>query len=247
MAAWLINPSFAAGKANVGATPIATITVTLGQPSENALKLSKTKVPVGTVVFDVVNRGKKQHNFKVCGRATASRSANACVGQATPTLKPGKSATLKVVFKATGSYEFLSGVAGQAQAGMKGLLVVGQATTTTKTSTTPAATTAAATTAAATTSTSSTTTKPPATEALIGNPANGATVFASAGCASCHTLAAAGATGTVGPNLDQLAPDQATVVTQVTNGGFSMPSFSSSLSASQINDLASYVYQSTHA
>ena len=28
-------------------------------------------------------------------------------------------------------------------------------------------------------------------------------------CASCHTLAAAGSTGTVGPNLDQLKPSDA--------------------------------------
>jgi cytochrome c551/c552 len=36
----------------------------------------------------------------------------------------------------------------------------------------------------------------------------GAQVFASAGCASCHTFKAANATGTVGPNLNEyLAPD----------------------------------------
>ena len=31
-------------------------------------------------------------------------------------------------------------------------------------------------------------------------------------CAGCHTLSAAGATGTVGPNLDQLKPTVAIVV-----------------------------------
>jgi hypothetical protein len=36
----------------------------------------------------------------------------------------------------------------------------------------------------------------------------GAQVFISAGCGTCHTFAAAGTTGTVGPNLDEfLAPD----------------------------------------
>src|SRR4051794_31055384 len=35
----------------------------------------------------------------------------------------------------------------------------------------------------------------------------GARVFASAGCASCHTFAAAHASGQVGPDLDQLQPD----------------------------------------
>jgi mono/diheme cytochrome c family protein len=34
-------------------------------------------------------------------------------------------------------------------------------------------------------------------------PADGKVVFQNNGCASCHTLAAAGATGTVGPNLDE--------------------------------------------
>ena len=37
---------------------------------------------------------------------------------------------------------------------------------------------------------------------LEGDAAAGEQVFASAGCGGCHTLSAAGATGTVGPNLD---------------------------------------------
>jgi mono/diheme cytochrome c family protein len=231
-----------------------TITVTLGQPKEFGFKLSKSQVPTGTVVFNVTNKGKLSHNFKVCTRATASSTANACVGEATPTLKPGKSAVLRVVFKTNGRYEFLSSVAGQAKSGLKGLFVVGPKTGTTTTptttksaTTTPTTTTSPATTTPATTTTSATSGgKPPATEALIGDPTDGASVFASAGCASCHTLAAAGATGTVGPSLDKLAPDQSLVVTQVTNGGFNMPAFASQLTATQINDLASYVYQSTH-
>lgn len=40
--------------------------------------------------------------------------------------------------------------------------------------------------------------KPPA-----GDPAAGKTVFASAGCGSCHTFSAAGADSSVGPNLDE--------------------------------------------
>src|SRR6202000_2649097 len=60
-------------------------------------------------------------------------------------------------------------------------------------------------------------------------------------CASCHTLAAAGSTGTVGPNLDQLKPNDALVVKQVTNGGGGMPAFGSSLSKTQIQSVAKYV------
>jgi outer membrane protein assembly factor BamB len=66
-------------------------------------------------------------------------------------------------------------------------------------------------------------------------------VFETAGCASCHTLAAAGSTGTVGPNLDQLKPSDAAVVKQVTNGGGGMPAFGSTLSKAQINSVALYV------
>src|SRR5213078_3608071 len=76
----------------------------------------------------------------------------------------------------------------------------------------------------------------PATPAfkLKGNSPAGAKVFASAGCSGCHTLAAAHATGTVGPNLDQLKPDYRHVTAQVTNGGAAMPSFKSTLSPQQI-------------
>jgi outer membrane protein assembly factor BamB len=68
----------------------------------------------------------------------------------------------------------------------------------------------------------------------------GMKVFSST-CASCHTLAAAGSTGTVGPNLDQLKPSDALVIHQVTNGGGGMPAFGSSLSKTQIQSVAKYV------
>lgn len=63
------------------------------------------------------------------------------------------------------------------------------------------------------------------------------------GCASCHTLAAAGAHGQVGPNLDALKPSQATVVGQVTHGGGAMPAFRDTLDAAQIRAVARYVAQ----
>jgi mono/diheme cytochrome c family protein len=80
---------------------------------------------------------------------------------------------------------------------------------------------------------------------LKGNPTTGAAVFKGAGCESCHTLAAAHATGTVGPNLDQLKPNYRAVTAQVTNGGATMPSFKSSLSTQKIADVAAYVVKST--
>jgi mono/diheme cytochrome c family protein len=73
-----------------------------------------------------------------------------------------------------------------------------------------------------------------------GNSA-GAKVFATAGCKSCHTLKAAGATGSVGPNLDQLKPDEALVTKQVNSGGGVMPSFKGKLTPAQIKAVAQYV------
>ena len=48
-------------------------------------------------------------------------------------------------------------------------------------------------------------------------------------CSSCHTLAAAGASGKVGPDLDQLKPGPDLVTSQVNNGGGAMPSFKGKL------------------
>ena len=59
----------------------------------------------------------------------------------------------------------------------------------------------------------------PSAPSASGDPAAGKAVFLSAGCTSCHTLKDAGSTGTVGPNLDQLKPPEARIVTQVENGG----------------------------
>ena len=74
-----------------------------------------------------------------------------------------------------------------------------------------------------------------------GDAANGEEVFATAGCGGCHTFDAAGSTGSVGPNLDDLAPSFDTVVTQVTNGGGAMPSFKDELTAQEIRDVAAFV------
>lgn len=38
-------------------------------------------------------------------------------------------------------------------------------------------------------------------------------------CAGCHTLAAAGASGTTGPNLDAIKPDAAVTLAAIKNGG----------------------------
>jgi mono/diheme cytochrome c family protein len=74
-----------------------------------------------------------------------------------------------------------------------------------------------------------------------GDAAAGKEIFASEGCGSCHTLADAGTSGNVGPNLDDSSVDFAAAVAQITNGGGGMPAFSSTLSEKQIADVAAYV------
>ena len=61
------------------------------------------------------------------------------------------------------------------------------------------------------------------------------------GCSGCHTLADAGSTGTIGPNLDAIKPSYDKVVSQVTNGGGVMPPFGDTLTEEQIQDVAAYV------
>jgi hypothetical protein len=62
-------------------------------------------------------------------------------------------------------------------------------------------------------------------------------------------MAKAGATGTQCPNLDSVKPGQSIVRFYVQNGatagGTTMPAFSS-MSQTDLNNLAAYVYQSTH-
>jgi cytochrome c6 len=74
-----------------------------------------------------------------------------------------------------------------------------------------------------------------------GEAAAGKDVFESAGCATCHTLADAGSSGTVGPDLDASKPPAELVVDRVTNGKGAMPSFADQLSEEQIADVAAYV------
>jgi mono/diheme cytochrome c family protein len=84
-----------------------------------------------------------------------------------------------------------------------------------------------------------------AAPAAGGQISAGRQVFQTAGCGGCHTLAAAGSTGTVGPNLDTARPSRALVVQRVTNGRRAMPSFKSQLAPDQIQAVASFVTAST--
>ena len=79
---------------------------------------------------------------------------------------------------------------------------------------------------------------------LKGDADAGKQVFASAGCAACHTLAAANSNGTVGPNLDDAKPSYELVVQRVTLGQGGMPSFKDQLKPQQIADVAQFVSSS---
>lgn len=65
-------------------------------------------------------------------------------------------------------------------------------------------------------------------------------------CAVCHTLADAGAAGTIGPNLDELKPDANRVMQAVRNGIGVMPAFDA-LSDADVQALAQYVSGATGA
>ena len=75
--------------------------------------------------------------------------------------------------------------------------------------------------------------------------AEGKRIFTSAGCVACHTLRAAGATGNVGPNLDDRKPSYDKAIERVTNGKPPMPSFKGKLSTSEIQAVARFVSSST--
>jgi mono/diheme cytochrome c family protein len=95
----------------------------------------------------------------------------------------------------------------------------------------------------ATTTTQATTTQATTTAGGGGGNlvAQGKQVFEKAGCTSCHTLKDAGASGTVGPNLDDAKPSQDKVVERVTNGKGVMPSFKGQLTPQEITAVAAYV------
>jgi cbb3-type cytochrome c oxidase subunit III len=72
---------------------------------------------------------------------------------------------------------------------------------------------------------------------------DGKAIF-STNCSGCHTLADAGASGNVGPNLDEAKPDEALVKERVTNGMGVMPSFKGKLTDAQIDTVAKFVSSS---
>ncbi len=75
-----------------------------------------------------------------------------------------------------------------------------------------------------------------------GDPVAGKDIFI-ANCGGCHTLADAGTSGSVGPNLDDAQPSYELAVDRVTNGQGAMPPFQGTLTPQQIADVSAYVAQ----
>jgi mono/diheme cytochrome c family protein len=72
----------------------------------------------------------------------------------------------------------------------------------------------------------------------------GMTLF-STNCGTCHTLAAADTTGAIGPNLDDLQPDAALVVSAIENGGAGSGAMPAGIvTGEQAQQVADYVAES---
>jgi mono/diheme cytochrome c family protein len=215
------------------------ISVTAGAPTEVAFRLSSSSIlpwtPNERVTFRLTNKGVRPHDLEVCTTPVAQPKANACHGDRTMLLGAGQTAALTVLFRRRGTYEYLSTVPGEAAAGMKGLIGVGVKLVMPSL---PAPPTPVTTSSGATTTTTS--------SSLVGDPVAGKPLFTSAGCVSCHALAGAGADGAVNASLSMTRPTQADVIQYVTNGSNSMPAYAGTLTASQIDDLAAYIYLVTH-
>jgi mono/diheme cytochrome c family protein len=93
---------------------------------------------------------------------------------------------------------------------------------------------------------------------VIGNAKAGKAMFVST-CGVCHQLKAAASVGNIGPNLDRVRLTEATIVKAITDGGATvmtkaelakyatqMVAYSGVLSAKVIQNVAAFVYVSTH-
>jgi uncharacterized cupredoxin-like copper-binding protein len=104
-------------------TRTTTVNVVSGKPTEFSYKLSTKTVAMGTVNFKLTDQGILPHDFYVCS-SNKGGLANACAGKGTAVIAPGAKATLTIVFKKAGVYEYLCTVPGHAAIGMKGDLRV---------------------------------------------------------------------------------------------------------------------------
>jgi cytochrome c oxidase subunit I len=75
----------------------------------------------------------------------------------------------------------------------------------------------------------------------VGEPEEGASLFASAGCGNCHTFAPAGSSGSVGPDLGTTGLSEEQIRVLVSEGKGAMPAFGTRLDEDSIADVAAFV------
>jgi mono/diheme cytochrome c family protein len=79
------------------------------------------------------------------------------------------------------------------------------------------------------------------TSTAVGGAPNGRALFLASGCGGCHALAAAGTSGSAGPDLDEASPAYGTVRSTVRQGKGAMPSYADRLTRAQIDAIARFV------
>jgi mono/diheme cytochrome c family protein len=94
---------------------------------------------------------------------------------------------------------------------------------------------------------------------IVGNAKSGKPVFQTT-CGVCHRLKAAGSVGNIGPDLNKVSLSELVIIKAITNGGATVMSkvqaaryttqmiaYRNALTTAQIQDIAAFVYTSTHA
>ena len=66
-------------------------------------------------------------------------------------------------------------------------------------------------------------------------------LFDSSGCAGCHTLSVADASGSIGPNLDDTSLSASQIEAQIRSGGGAMPPYEGQLTDAQITSLTDLI------
>ena len=88
----------------------------------------------------------------------------------------------------------------------------------------------------------------PAPTKVVGNVKVGRSLFIAHDCGACHMMAAANAMSPsgIGPDLDASKKTYAQMITQITKGGQGMTPYAHVLTPAQIQDLAAFVYTTSH-
>ena len=83
---------------------------------------------------------------------------------------------------------------------------------------------------------------------IAGNAKTGKKLFIAQQCGSCHLMGAANQMdgSGEGPDLDHVTKTYPQIVTQITKGGHGMTGYAKVLTPAQIQDLAAFIYTTSH-